>query len=238
MTEPSMTEPGMIEPLMIDVVSDVVCPWCFIGKRRLEAALARYREQRPDAPAPIVQWHPFQLNPEMPEAGLDRAEYLAQKFGEERAAQSYQRIKEVGGEVGIPFAFDKVVRQPNTLAAHSLIALAGDKGKQDQVMEAFFRAYFIDGRDLTSREALKEVATGAGLSAEDVDAALASSEARAHVESEDQASRDIGVQGVPFFIFNQRLAVSGAQEPDTLLEAMLEAEKDEADEADEPDELA
>ena len=214
--------------LAIDIISDVVCPWCFIGKRRLEAALKLYRERNPEAAEPKVTWHPFQLNPDMPPEGVDRDEYVRRKFGAERAGQVYGRITVVGGEVGIPFDFTKVTRQPNTLAAHSLIALAIDAGKQDAVVEAFFRAFFLEGKDLTSAETLAGIAVGAGLDEGDVNAFLGSADARAHIEAEDKQAREIGVEGVPFFIFNRRLAVSGAQAPEVLLEAMLEAEKEPA----------
>ena len=112
----------MTEALNIDVISDVVCPWCFVGKRRLEAALALYAQKHPDRPAPVVQWHPYQLNPDLPREGIPRKEYIAQKFG----GRPYpnERLESVGAPLGIAFAFDKMLRQPNTLAAHSLIARA------------------------------------------------------------------------------------------------------------------
>jgi len=214
--------------LSIDIISDVVCPWCFIGKRRIEAALELYRERSPGAAEPKVTWHPFQLNPDLPAEGVDRDEYVKRKFGAGRAGQVYGRVTAVGREAGIPFDFNKVTRQPNTLAAHSLIALAIDSGRQDAVVEALFRAFFLEGRDLTSADTLAEVAAGAGLDATDVKAFLASENARAHIEAEDRQARKIGVEGVPFFIFNKRVAVSGAQEPEVLLDAMLEAEKEPA----------
>src|SRR5450432_2931265 len=132
-------------PLTIDIISDVVCPWCYIGKRRIEAALELYAQQNPGAEKPIVTWRPFQLNPDMPAAGMSRQEYVVQKFGAARAKDIYKRVAGVGAEVGIPFAFDKIARQPNTLAAHSLIGLAGAADLQDQVKEALMHAYFIDG---------------------------------------------------------------------------------------------
>ena len=214
--------------LAIDIISDVVCPWCFIGKRRLEAALKLYRERSPGARAPKVVWHPFQLNPDMPEEGVDRDEYVKRKFGADRSAQVYDRVTKVGREIGIPFDFTKVTRQPNTLAAHGLITLAIESGRQDAVVEAFFRAFFLDGKDLTSEETLSKAAVEAGLNEKDVKAFLASPDAKAHIEAKDRQARAIGVEGVPFFIFNKRLAVSGAQEPEMLLEAMLEAEKEPA----------
>ncbi len=212
--------------LSIDIISDVVCPWCFIGKRRLESALKLYRERNPGAAEPKVTWHPFQLNPDMPAEGIDRDEYVKRKFGAGRAGQIYGRITAIGREVGIPFDFTKLTRQPNTLAAHSLVALAIDSGRQDAMAEALFRAFFLEGKDLTSHDMLAEIAVGAGLDAGDVKAFLASEKARAHIEAEDKQAREIGVEGVPFFIFNKRIAVSGAQEPGVLFEAMLDAEKE------------
>lgn len=210
-------------PLTIDVVSDVVCPWCFIGKRRLEGALALYAQERPEAPAPAVTWRPFQLNPGMPDEGMPRAEYVQRKFGA-RGGAVYDRVTAVGREVGIAFAFDRIKQQPNTLAAHSLIELAEASGKQDAVVEALFRAYFIDGVDLTVRANLVEIATGAGLDRADVEGWLDNANARDLAAAEDQRAREIGIEGVPFFIFNGRVAVSGAHPAEALLEAMKQAE--------------
>jgi predicted DsbA family dithiol-disulfide isomerase len=208
--------------LQIDVISDVVCPWCFIGKRKLARALELYAKRNPDAEPPQVAWHPYQLNPDMPEAGVDRRDYLERKFGG-RSAEIYARISAVGAEVGIPFAFDKVTRQPNTLAAHGLIALAGDVGLQDVLVEALFRAYFIDGRDLTASETLSAIACEAGLAREEVDACMTGAQMRERVKTEDAQARRIGMEGVPFFLFNRRLAVSGAQDPEVLVDAMLKS---------------
>lgn len=214
---------GFAVGLEIEVISDVVCPWCYIGKRRLAGALELYRERRPQAPAPRVRWRPFQLNPELPAEGVDRAEYLQRKFGG-RAADIYGRITAVGASVGIAFAFDRLVRQPNTLAAHSLIELAADCTRQDELVEALFHAYFIDATDLTSNATLARIATGAGLASEEVTACLASDAARERVRALEASVRAIGVQGVPLFVFSRRSAVSGAQEPEVLLGAMLQAE--------------
>ncbi|MCU0896585.1 MAG: DsbA family oxidoreductase [Burkholderiales bacterium] len=209
--------------LTIDVVSDVVCPWCFIGKRRLEEALALYAHEHADAEPPKVIWRAFQLNPGLPPEGVNRTEYYRQKFGD-RVGEIVERVRGVGREVGIDFRFEAIERQPNTLAAHALIEHAADEGKQDAAVEALFRAFFLDGVDLTDPANLRAVAAAAGLSAESVDDVLASEEARAHIASEDAAARKIGVQGVPFFIFNRRLAVSGAQPAEVLVEAMRQAE--------------
>lgn len=209
-------------PITIDVVSDVVCPWCFIGKRKLERALELYRDKHPEADAPVVSWHPFQLNPDMPAEGMPRQEYIARKFGA-RGGNTYERVKEAGQTVGIEFQFDRIERQPNTLAAHSLIALAGKHGMQDAVKEAILRAYFLEARDLTDTSTLVAIATAAGLPEADVRAALADPKFRELIEQADVRAREIGVQGVPFFIFNQRVAVSGAHDPEVLLSAMEQA---------------
>jgi len=215
--------------LNIDIISDVVCPWCYIGKRQIEAALALYAQQNPGADAPRVTWRPFQLNPQLPAEGMSRQDYVVQKFGAARAKDVYTRVAAVGAEYGIAFAFDRIARQPNTVAVHSLIALAGAAGPQagdlqSRVKEAFLRAYFLDGVDLTKSENLVAIATAAGLDRTKVEQCLADPQSRQAVEQEDQRARSIGVEGVPFFIFNGKLAVSGAQGPEALLDAMRQAE--------------
>jgi len=213
--------------LSIDIVSDVVCPWCYIGKRRLEAALELYRERRPDAPAPAVTFHPFELNPDMPREGVSRADYIAKKFGA-RGYSAHDRLVHAGAQLGIVFAFDNIARQPNTLAAHSLIEMARNKGVQGAMKEALLKAFFVDSLDLTDEKTLVGIAAEAGLDRGEAEAALADESLRRAVAEEEDKARAMGINGVPFFIFNQRLAVEGAQPPDVLLEAMLEAEKESA----------
>lgn len=208
--------------LTIDVLSDVVCPWCLIGKRRLELALQELARQLPGLPAPEVRWHPFQLNPDLPPEGVDRAAYVQQKFGD-RASSVYDRVKGVGLELGIPFAFDAIARQPNTAAAHSLIAMATPGERQQALVEALFTAYFMEGVDLTQRAELTRVAVASGLAPEDVSACLDSEDARQQVRAADVRARQMGVQGVPFFIFNGRVGLSGAQEPEVILQAIAQA---------------
>jgi len=215
--------------LNIDIISDVVCPWCYIGKRQIEAALALYAQQHPGADQPRVSWRPFQLNPQLPPEGISREQYVVQKFGAPRNKDSYARVAAVGAEYGIAFAFDRIERQPNTVAVHSLIALAGapraqTDGLQGRVKEAFLHAYLVDGIDLTKTENLVAIATAAGLDRAKVEQCLADPQSRQAVEQEDQRARAIGVEGVPFFIFNGKIAVSGAQGPEALLEAMRQAE--------------
>ena len=214
-------------PISIDVVSDVVCPWCFIGKRRLEAALELYRNQRPEAPAPAITFHPFELNPDIPREGIPRADYIAKKFGA-RGYSAHDRLVHAGAQLGIPFAFDKIERQPNTLAAHALIERARAGGVQPAVKEALMKAYFVDGLDLTDDKTLVRVAAEAGLDRKEAEAAIADEGLRKAVAEEEDKARAMGVNGVPFFVFNGKLAVEGAQPPEVLLEAMLEAEKESA----------
>jgi len=213
----------MTEALTIDVISDVVCPWCFIGKRRLEAALKLYAEKHPDAPAPKVTWHPFQLNPDLPAGGMARQDYVLQKFGP-GGAQKYERVAAVGKSVGLDLAFDKITRQPNTMAAHSLIALAEPGPAQDRVKEALLNAYFIETLDLTDEKVLLDIAERAGLDRAAAAQCLHDPAARQAVKHADEQARRMGVEGVPFFIFNQRVGLSGAHEAETLLEAIEEAQ--------------
>jgi predicted DsbA family dithiol-disulfide isomerase len=210
-------------PLFVDVVSDVVCPWCYIGRRKLETALARWRADEPDLAA-TVRWHPFELNPDLPVEGIPRAAYLEQKFGgKARAVEIYARVRAVGAEVGIPFDFDRIARQPNTRDAHRLIAWAQQRGDAGALVERLFRAYFIEGRWIGARDELAALAADSGLPDEEARAMLASDAYRAEVEAEYREAQEAGIAGVPFFIFNGRTAVSGAHDPDVLLEAIAAA---------------
>jgi predicted DsbA family dithiol-disulfide isomerase len=211
----------------IDVISDVVCPWCFIGKRHLESALASWRKDHAGEEQPQVRWHPFQLNPQLPRSGVPRAEYIATKFGgPQRAKEIYARVANAGARAGIAFDFDKIAVQPNTLNAHRLIHHAGVSGKQDAIAEALFRAYFLEGADLSSDDTLADIATRAGLDRDEISTYLASDEDKALIEDQDQHARSLGVEGVPFFIFNRRYAVSGAQPPEAILDVMAKAEEE------------
>jgi len=213
----------MADPFQIDVISDVVCPWCYIGQRRLAVALARLPVNDP-ARAASIRWHPFQLNPDLPQAGVARKAYLEDKFGgPERAAQIYARVAAVGATVGIPFAFERIERQPNTRDAHRLIAWAQAQGDASDLVERLFRAYFIDGRRIGDHEVLAAIAGEAGFDPAAARKLLGSDEGMDAIALMDTRAREIGVQGVPFFIFNQHIAVSGAQEPDTLLDAIAQA---------------
>ena len=208
--------------LRIDVISDVVCPWCFIGKRRLEQALQLLGEDGAEPQAVEVVWRPFQLNPQLPREGISRAEYVAAKFGG-RAEQIYARVAGAGRTVGIEFAFDRIARQPNTSAAHQLIDLARDAGVQDAMVETLFRGYFLEGKDLTHAPVLIEMAEQAGLDAARARACLEDDAHRQAIVEQDKDARELGVTGVPFFVFGGQLAVSGAQEAHVLARAFKEA---------------
>jgi len=210
-----------MKTLTIDVVSDVVCPWCYVGKRRLERALALLAVQHPDVD-PVVQWHTFQLNPEMAPEGMARADYVSRKFGDEAGA-IYDRVAAVGKEVGIPFAFDNISRQPNTVVAHSLIAVSEPGLQQDAMVEAFFKAYFIDGLDLTEASVLMDIAESAGMDRAAAETHLQNSALHSQTIDSDKAAREMGITGVPFFIFNRQVGLSGAHEAETLLQGMVEA---------------
>src|SRR5438046_6713182 len=211
----------------IDIISDVVCPWCFIGKGRLEAALELYRARKPAAAAPQTTYHPFELNPDLPREGIARADYIAKKFGA-RGYSAHDRLVHAGAQLGIAFAFDKIARQPNTLGLHALIERARERGVQPAVKEALMNAFFVDGLDLTDTGTLVRIASAAGLDRKEAEAALADEALRRAVAEEEDKARAMGVNGVPFFIFNNRVAVEGAQPPEVLPDAMLEAEKESA----------
>lgn len=206
--------------LAVDVVSDVVCPWCYVGKRKLERALDELRQQEP-ALAIAVRWHPFELNPELPTEGIAREAYLDAKFG--RTTGIHDRVKAVGSSVGIDFAFERIGRQPNTRDAHRLVAWAQQSGDAAALVEALFRAYFVDGRSLSEAAELAAVAQSVGLDRAAALDLLASDRLRADVEAEYREAQAAGVHAVPFFIFNGRTAVSGAHDPPTLLEAIAAA---------------
>jgi predicted DsbA family dithiol-disulfide isomerase len=210
-----------MKTLTIDVVSDVVCPWCYVGKRRLERALAILAVQQPDV-EPEVRWHAFQLNPEMVAEGIAREDYVRNKFGD-KAGSIYERVTGVGQEVGIAFAFDRIARQPNTVVAHSLISVSEPGMAQDAMMEAFFKAYFIEGRDLTEASVLMDIAESAGMDRGVAEQHLQDAALHSQTIDSDNAAREMGITGVPFFIFNQQVGLSGAHDSETLLEAMNQA---------------
>jgi len=203
-------------PVRIDVVSDVVCPWCFIGKRRLEQAIA----MKPDIPVE-VHWRPYFLNDWIPREGISREQYLTTKFGSPAAYKDIaQRVAAAAAQEGLVYAIDKIANQPNTIDAHRLIRWAAGIGKAADMKQRLMELYFTEGADLTKEAVLVQAAADIGLDPEDVRAALNSEQDVEEVTREAEAAKEAGIQGVPCFIFGGRFAVSGAQSPEYLAQAI------------------
>jgi predicted DsbA family dithiol-disulfide isomerase len=200
--------------LTVDVISDVICPWCYVGKRRLEKAIPCFDVR--------VRWLPFQLNPRMPKEGITRKEYRTAKFGNwERSLELDAKMVAIGEAEGIRFAFEKIERTPNTVDAHRLIWLADKQGVQDAVVEGLFRAYFTEGRDISNRQTLLDVVAEAGLVGGE--AMLNSDKGLEEIKAAHDLAQRLGVDGVPFFIINGKVTLSGAQPPDEFIAAFNQA---------------
>ena len=205
--------------LTVEVVSDVVCPWCYLGKRRLALALAEA-----DGGPIAVRWRPFQLDPTIPAGGMDRRAYLKMKFGDDkRLDEVHARLTALGAEVGIAYRFDAISRAPNTLDAHRLIRWAFVGGAQDAVVDRLFRLYFEEGRDIGERALLVEVARECGMDGAAAEQGLADGRDVEAVRAEIAEAQSIGVTGVPFFIFASRVGLAGAQSVDVLAKAIASA---------------
>jgi len=206
--------------LTVDVIFDVICPWCFIGKRRLEKAVAAL-----DGSHKVrVRWLPFQLNPTMPKEGISRREYRTKKFGSWEQSQELDAQVAAAGEAeGIHFAFDRIERTPNTFDAHRLIWLADKEGVQDAVVEGLFLAYFTDGRDISNSQTLLEVVAEAGLDRGKAEGVLTSGGRQEAIREADELAQRVRVEGVPFFVINGTVTLSGAQPSDAFLEAFRQA---------------
>ena len=219
----------MSEPLRVDVVFDFVCPWCYIGKRRLEAALEVWKTEHPGDPEPVVHWLPYQLNPDIPAGGMSRREHVALKHGPAGPSREKQEhVAALGRRLGLAFELDKITVQPNTLDAHRLSGCAQRQGRQDEMVEALFRAFFMQGISLNDHDALAGLATNVGFDWGQAVAYLASATDVPVVEQLEMRARIAGIDIVPFFIFNGKVTVSGAHEVKVLLEAMEQATAPEA----------
>jgi predicted DsbA family dithiol-disulfide isomerase len=205
------------ESLTIDIVSDVVCPWCYIGKRNLEAALATLPAENVE-----IRWRPYQLDPTIPPEGIARRAYLERKFGA-RVDEIYTRVAAAGRDAGLDFAFDRIERSPNTLDAHRLIRWAQSAGKQNEVVERLFRRFFIDGRDIGEHAILIETAGEAGMDPDLVARLLEGEADKESVREEIATAQRLGVTGVPFFIFAGRFGLPGAQPAEVLAGAIKKA---------------
>jgi len=205
--------------MQIDIVSDTVCPWCFIGKRRIERAMAL----RPDVKFDVV-WRPYRLDPSIPREGVDRRAYLKAKFGDSpRTSAMGEAIRSEGESEGIAFAFDKIARSPNTLDSHRLIRWSANAGKQDQIVERLFQAYFIEGQDIGNSAVLSEVAAKAGMDGALVARLLGGDADLVSVEREAGLANEMGITGVPTFIFDSKFMISGAREAELLVRVIDKA---------------
>jgi len=201
--------------MLIEVYSDVVCPWCYIGKRRLESALSAAGIGDAD-----VRWRAFQLNPDLPPEGVDRRQYLEAKFGgPEGAARIHDRVREAGRIAGIDFRFEDIARSPNTFDAHRQLRLAAEQGKQGALKENLLQAYFLKGRDVGDRRVLAEIAEETGI-AGDVRTWLESDAEAAGVRQDLAEAARLQITGVPFFIFGGRYAIAGAQPAEVFAQAL------------------
>jgi len=211
--------------MQLDIFSDTICPWCYVGKRRLERAL-KTRPQHDIA----IAWRAFQLNPTMPSEGMDRRNYIESKFGSpERARRIHDAVATAGASEGIAFAFDRIKRTPNTVLSHRLLRFAHRYDRQSPLLDGLFRAYFEDGLDTSDVDVLTEIAAAAGLLEEEARRFLLSADEREMVLAEDQLARRQGINGVPCFIFNGRYALSGAQEPEALFQLFDLAREDDTE---------
>ena len=209
--------------IKIDVVSDVVCPWCYIGKRRLEKAIHQLHGEVEVE----LEFHPFELNPDMPKEGRNQKEYLTDKFGgADRFKQLTSHVSKVAAEEGLKFNYDNQHISPNTRDAHRIIRLAKEEGVQPAVKESFMKAYFEEGIDLSKRENLIDVAAKAGLNAARVSSLLNSDEGLAEVELEEKINYQRGISGVPYYIINNKYGVSGAQPTEVFVQALREIAKE------------
>ena len=198
------------QPVKLDILSDPICPWCYIGKANLDRALAAV----PEHPF-VIEWHPFQLNPDMPPEGMDRRTYLERKFGgKEGAVRAYAPVVEHAEQAGLEIDFEAMSRTPNTLDAHRLIHWAGIEGRQNRAVDALFAAYFREGRDIGDHDVLADIADAIGMDAAVVRKLLATDADCQMIRDRDAHSREMGVNSVPTFIVAGKHAVPGAQPPD------------------------
>ena len=211
--------------LQIDVIVDTMCPWCFLGKRRLDKAL----KERPDI-AVDIRWRPYQLDPTIPNEGMARKDYLERKFGASGASNTrYKPVTMAGLDEDIAFDFDKIEKSPNTIDSHRLIRWAASEGCQDEMVEHLFKLYFEDGADIGDKQVLLKAAKHVGMDVDLVDRLLSSDADRDLIEQEVAQAREIGVQGVPTYIFENKYVLTGAQEPQVLVSAIEEIVQQESE---------
>jgi predicted DsbA family dithiol-disulfide isomerase len=204
------------KPLQIDIVSDVACPWCYIGKKHLEKALESFDSQPVE-----ITWHPYQLDPLIPTEGVSRDDYFTKKFGNiDQIKQIFQRVSGVGEKAGITFNFDKMTKAVNTISLHKMLHIAREEGMQIELEERFFKAYFTDGVDFSEKELLITFMQEFGWNRAKTESILANEEITYHVSQEIKHFQGLGVSGVPFFILNNKYGISGAQPINVFLDTL------------------
>jgi len=229
----SAIAPAPENALQIDVVSDVVCPWCFIGKRRLEKAIAL----KPEIPV-AVRYRPYFLNPWVPRAGISRTEYLTTKFGSvERYMANAPRVAEAARAEGLTYNMNAIARQPNTIDCHRLILWSGESGDPARMKQRLMELYFTEGGDLTDKEVLVKAAQDCGMDGDAIRRRLATEEDVESISAEAESAKTAGIEGVPCFILGGMFAISGAQAPDYLADAIERAFAEVAKRAAEPAEI-
>ena len=212
--------------IKLDIVSDPICPWCYIGKARLNQALETAGDQPFD-----IEWRPFQLNPDMPSGGMDRREYLEHKFGKERAVSFYMQIAEAAEASGLEVAFEKIKRTPNTIDAHRLIRWSKPEGCQTPLVNSLFRRYFAQGEDISEHGVLVDAAREVGMDGDVISRLLKTGNDTDDIRAEDKAFREMGVQGVPCFVIGGKYVVNGAQDAQLWTQVIADIREKEAQNA-------
>ena len=198
--------------ILIDIISDTVCPWCYIGKKRLEQAIKKSSDLNFN-----ISWHAFQLNPNMPKQGMDRKVYLSKKFGGSHNVKNvYLQIEKAGSLTGIDFRFEKISRMPNSFNTHLLVEYAKEKKLQNKIVEDLFKSYFLGGKNIGDPTILTEIAINCGIENFAYEELINRKNLRENINKTDLNNKKIGISGVPFFIFNKNFAVSGAQESEVF----------------------
>lgn len=209
----------------IEIFSDVVCPWCYIGKRNLEKALKILNEKKEQFES-TLNWRSFQLNPQLKEDGILRKDYITNKFGEGSNSEIiYNRVRLAGETVGLNMNFDKIIMQPNSSKIHSLIYAAKNINKENEIVENFFKAFFIDGMNLTKFEIVSKVASDSGLDSETINQVFYENSFDKFVKEDIKISKDYNITGVPFYVIDDSIGISGAQPPEVIVDAINQSNK-------------
>ena len=218
-----------MKPFSVEIYSDIVCPWCYIGKRNIEAGLAYYRQTYPNERQPEVRWMPFQLQAALPPEGVDRVEYMKRRFpGQARPEEAFASVIRAGAKLDLEYRFDRIKVQPNTINAHRLTRYAARHGLEDQMMERLFEAFFRNGENVADKAVLCDIGVELGLERDALTAYMESDLDADWVREADARAKRIGVTTVPFLVLNDRKGASAIQKPDDILSVLRWARRDAA----------